>query len=175
MYVQRIYICVMNKPDLSNIICAFGLAVSDQLAVTTAQCLPRDEPAKAIAFIGREAGMTIRALSTHMKLSHAATLRMIGRLSEDGLVSRSMSQTDRRAVGLSLTDAGLKTYRQLLDARTTTAGFVIGGLKANEQEQLGRLLRKVLADIVPSPEEAVQCCRFCDVVACEDCPVNMPH
>ncbi|WP_306259498.1 MarR family winged helix-turn-helix transcriptional regulator [Pararhizobium sp. IMCC21322] len=162
----------MIKTDLSNIVCAFGLAVSDRLAVATARCLPRDEPAKAIAFIGRETDMTIRALSAHMQLSHAATLRMIDRLSDDGLVIRATSQTDRRAVGLSLTDDGLETYQQLLGARAATAGSVIEGLESSEQEQLKALLKKALASMVSSPEAAVQCCRFCDVVACSECPVN---
>lgn len=172
MCVQRIYIWGMIKANLSNIVCAFGLAVSDQLSEATARCLPRDEPAKAIAFLGRETGMTIRALSAHMKLSHAATLRMIDRLSDDGLVTRATSQTDRRAVGLSLTDAGLETYQQLLGARVATAGIVIKGLKASEQEQLKKLLGKALAGMVPPTEAAVQCCRFCDVEACAECPVN---
>lgn len=172
MCVQRIYLCAMVKTDLSNIVCAFGLAVSDQLAVATARCLPRDEPAKAIAFIGREAGMTIRALSAHMQLSHAATLRMIDRLSDDGLVIRATSQTDRRAVDLSLTNTGLETYQQLLGARVATAGFFIAGLKSSEQEQLKKLLRKALIGMVTSPDAAVQCCRFCDVAACDECPVK---
>lgn len=44
-------------------------------------------------------------------LSQSALSRVIGRLEEDGLVSRSMCQDDRRGIFVCLTDAGRARHR----------------------------------------------------------------
>jgi DNA-binding MarR family transcriptional regulator len=51
-------------------------------------------------------------LSGSVQLSQSALSRLIGRLEQDGLVTRSMCSEDRRGIYATLTDAGRERYEQ---------------------------------------------------------------
>lgn len=51
-------------------------------------------------------------LSGSVQLSQSALSRLVGRLEQDGLVTRSMCSDDRRGIYASLTDAGRERYEQ---------------------------------------------------------------
>lgn len=52
------------------------------------------------------------ALCDATQLSQSALSRLIGRLEQDGLVTRTMCSDDRRGIYASLTDAGRERYEQ---------------------------------------------------------------
>ena len=162
----------MTSIHPENVVGALALTLSDQIVATADTFLPRHEPAKAIAFIGRETGMTIQRLSDQMRLSHAATLRMVDRLVQDGMVCRSASAEDRRAVLLSLTGEGRRIYADILVARSACVTDALNALTKAERAQFGQLASKILAALAKTPDQAAQSCRFCDVPACKNCPVG---
>ena len=62
--------------------------------------------ASALALIAHKPGLSIRMLSVGVGLSHAATVRLVDRLSTEGLVERREHSTDGRTRSLHLTEAG---------------------------------------------------------------------
>lgn len=51
-------------------------------------------------------------LTEAVHLSQSATSRLVGRLEREGLVERAMCEMDRRGIFVTLTDEGLKRYRE---------------------------------------------------------------
>src|SRR3954451_5135523 len=63
-------------------------------------------------------GVTVGELAVDERVSTAAMSKRVSRLERDGLVTRTQSQTDRRQVGLTLTDEGQRTLRRVRSRRT---------------------------------------------------------
>ena len=73
--------------------------------------------------------------------------RAIARLRENGLLRRRVSAADQRAMQLSLTPAGWRTYRRILPRVRQQEREILGHLSAAEQGQLLRILAKLEAAI----------------------------
>ena len=63
-------------------------------------------------------GVTVGELAAEERVSTAAMSKRISRLERDGLVARTPSATDRRRVGLTLTEEGQRTLRRVRSRRT---------------------------------------------------------
>lgn len=163
----------MKSERLQNIIGALALAVSDDLQKDAARQVPRDEPAAAIALIGRSPGWTIRQLSLDLSLSHAATVRLVDRLVADELMLRSRSETDGRAVALYLTEEGEKRYQQILLQRHQRLETLLDCLSEAEKDALGHISEKLLAQIAITTDNRSRTCRFCDTGSCRTCPIDL--
>jgi DNA-binding MarR family transcriptional regulator len=59
-----------------------------------------------------ESACRMQQLSGTVHLSQSALSRVVGRLEDQGLASRSMCEDDRRGIYASLTPAGLERYEQ---------------------------------------------------------------
>lgn len=83
-------------------------------------------------------------LTDHVLLSQPALSRLVDRLVERGLVERCGDPADRRAVRLSLTEAGRATQRSIgrVHARDVAAAMA-QALSPQEMEQLAHLTRKL--------------------------------
>ncbi|WP_404818276.1 MarR family winged helix-turn-helix transcriptional regulator [Roseobacter sinensis] len=161
----------MDQRDL-NAVSALCLNFVDELGQAVAVFAPRNEPAQAIAYIGRAPSLTIRQLSGLLGLSHAATVRLVDRMCVDDLVSRRPSKEDGRAVELNLTAQGQERYKKMLNARSTLVKRRLSLLNKKDQAAFVQLARRLLSSRVYSAEDAARGCRFCDVEACYDCPVR---
>jgi MarR family transcriptional regulator, negative regulator of the multidrug operon emrRAB len=80
-------------------------------------------------------------------LSHSATVRMVDRLTEDGLVYRRAGP-DRRSVSILLTAPGRRTAERLRREREATLARLIAPLEPEERRTLLALAEKVLAGAV---------------------------
>ncbi len=161
----------MEQRDV-NSVSALCLNLADEIGQAVAAFAPRNEPAQAIAYIGRAPSLTIRHLSGLLGLSHAATVRLVDRICADGLVMRSPSEEDGRAVGLSLTAQGQERYENMLSARSVLVERTLSVLNKEDRVAFAQLARKLLSSCIYSAEDAARGCRFCDVEACHDCPVR---
>lgn len=161
----------MHQRD-ANVFSALCLHFADELGRAVGAFAPRSEPAQAIAYIGRATSLTIRHLSGLLGLSHAATVRLVDRMSDDGIVARSPSKVDGRAVELSLTAQGQECYAQMLSARSAIVERSLSVLSKDDQAAFMQLARKLLSSRTYCDEDAARGCRFCDVEACQDCPVR---
>jgi DNA-binding MarR family transcriptional regulator len=94
-------------------------------------------------------GIGGRELATRERVTPPAMSNHVDRLERDGLVSRTPSASDRRRVGLTLTDEGQRMLRRVRSRRTAWLATRLRGLSAEELEAveaavkpLSRLLRE---------------------------------
>jgi DNA-binding MarR family transcriptional regulator len=94
-------------------------------------------------------GVTVGELAAKENVSTAAMSKRVSRLERDGLVARTKSETDRRCVGLTLTEDGQRTLRRVRSRRTAWLASRLGALTSAElaavgaaAEPLARLLER---------------------------------
>lgn len=68
---------------------------------------------------------------------------VVDNLERDELVRRERSDTDRRVVRISLTNQGRRLIQRIFPAHARRVADLMGALGAEEQEQLGRLCKKL--------------------------------
>ena len=94
-------------------------------------------------------GITVGQLAAEERVSTAAMSKRVSRLERDGLVTRTKSETDRRQVGLSLTDDGQRTLRRVRSRRTAWLASRLDTLTTDELTAVGAAvdaLSHLLAD-----------------------------
>ena len=169
----RAYNLQMNDEKLVNIFGALALAVADDLLAEAQSEAPETGPAAAaISLLRHEPGMSIDQLRRGLPLSHPGTVRLVDRLTEDGLVVRQTSERDRRAVALKLTPAGERACSKIRTARGVSVGRALNALSADERVTLGGLVEKMLSTLVRGEDHCYAVCRLCDETACKECPVS---
>ncbi|MEA2979222.1 MAG: MarR family transcriptional regulator, organic hydroperoxide resistance regulator [Alphaproteobacteria bacterium] len=67
----------------------------------------------AVWYLERGGQMTVRAIADHMHVAAAHVTSEVGKLVERGLLTKKPDRTDRRAVGVGLTDASRDVFRRL--------------------------------------------------------------
>jgi DNA-binding MarR family transcriptional regulator len=77
-------------------------------------------------------GIGVRELATKERVSPPALSNHVDRLERDGLVSRTPSASDRRRVGLALTDEGQRVLRRVRSRRTAWLASRLGDLSPQE-------------------------------------------
>ena len=77
-------------------------------------------------------GVGVRELAARERVSPPALSNHVDRLERDGLVSRTPSATDRRRVGLTLTDEGQRVLRRVRSRRTAWLATRLRGLSPEE-------------------------------------------
>ena len=93
-------------------------------------------------------GIGVRELAARERVTPPALSNHVDRLERDGLVSRTPDASDRRRVGLTLTDEGQRVLRRVRSRRTAWLATRLRGLSPEELdaveaaiEPLSRLLR----------------------------------
>jgi DNA-binding MarR family transcriptional regulator len=79
-------------------------------------------------------GIGVRELAARERVTPPALSNHVDRLERDGLVSRTPSASDRRRVGLTLTDEGRRMLRRVRSRRTAWLATRLRGLSAEELE-----------------------------------------
>ena len=82
-------------------------------------------------------GVTVGELAADERVSTAAMSKRVSRLERDGLVARTPSETDRRRVGLTLTEDGQRTLRRVRSRRTAWLASRLGALTPAELAAVG--------------------------------------
>jgi DNA-binding MarR family transcriptional regulator len=82
-------------------------------------------------------GVTVGELAADERVSTAAMSKRVSRLGRDGLVTRTQSQTDRRRVGLTLTEDGQRTLRRVRSRRTAWLASRLSSLSPAELDAVG--------------------------------------
>ncbi|MER7012400.1 MarR family transcriptional regulator [Saccharopolyspora sp. NPDC000359] len=97
----------------------------------------------------RRAGGGLRPsqLTRETLSSGAATTKRLARLEGEGLISRTASQRDRREVDVQLTERGSELIDRLFPAQLERERRLLEPLRADEREQLGSLLAKLLGSL----------------------------
>jgi DNA-binding MarR family transcriptional regulator len=92
------------------------------------------EQSALLAAIDQNPGIGVRELAARERISPPAMSNHVDRLERDGFVSRSPHASDRRRVGLALTEEGKRMLRRLRRRRTAWLASRLGGLSPAELE-----------------------------------------
>ncbi len=167
-------------PHAANILGACGLAVADALRPALADEEAGGGPARSaalVALLNFASGAPVDVLRRALGLTHSRTVRIVDALAADGLVRRRRSPRDGRVVLVDLTASGRRAAGRIERRRAAVLGPLLCRLDAPEQDELARLLGKVLAGRTHSRDDARAICRLCDAEACGHhegrCPVTI--
>src|SRR3954447_19768245 len=83
-------------------------------------------------------------LAAQADLSTGAMTNRLDRLEDAGFVRRLPDENDRRSVQVELTPAGREAYERAVAAQAAKESLIAGALSPREQDELNRLLRKVM-------------------------------
>lgn len=97
----------------------------------------------AMSAIAAEPGMDQASVAARAAVDRATIGGVIDRLVDKGLVARSVSQTDRRARVLILTDSGAATLTRVKHAIAQVQDSLCAGLSDTERASLIALLTRV--------------------------------
>ena len=87
-------------------------------------------------------GMTLSDLSKRMMVSNGNLTGLVDRLVASGHVDRRVSATDRRALMISLTEAGRAEFRTMAAEHEGWIAELFGDMSQKDQKDLMRLLAK---------------------------------
>jgi DNA-binding MarR family transcriptional regulator len=98
-------------------------------------------------------GVGVNELAARERVSAPAMSNHVDRLERDGLVARTPSPSDRRRVGVTLTEEGKRVLRRVRSRRTAWLASRLGELDADElaavQAAIGPLSRLLGSEDVP--------------------------
>src|SRR5947209_992525 len=124
------------------------LRVSRELRRETREVGVSPEQVSLLVAIKYEPGIGLRDLAARERVSPPAMSNHVDRLERDGLVARTQSATDRRRVGLTLTDEGQRLLRKVRSRRTA---WLASRLKDLTPEQLAAIDAAIdpLSELLP--------------------------
>lgn len=135
----------MTDDQMANAFASLALRVADGMRESSKDAAKRGSSAPtALVFILKHSGQSIDALRKALTLSHSATVRLVEKLVEDGLVIKQQGR-DARSVALSCTSLGSKRAGNIIKARRNVVDKVIGVLSPAEKNNLEAILRKIPA------------------------------
>ncbi len=98
--------------------------------------------------VDSSAGVT--ELARLAQLNPGAMTRLLDRLEARGLLKRVADPSDRRALNIVLTEAGLVLWRDIRHCGQVVRDRAMHGLDAGQREQLVQMLGQVLQNLTPS-------------------------
>ena len=99
----------------------------------------------ALVIISRNAGLKLTELANILGIARSGAVALIDSLEGLGHVERRPSPTDRRALGLFMTEQGGQTLAEIIQAVQSHDQRAAGQLTPDEIAQLHHLLGKVMA------------------------------
>jgi DNA-binding MarR family transcriptional regulator len=99
-------------------------------------------------------GVTVGGLAADERVSTAAMSKRVSRLGREGLVTRTQSETDRRCVGLTLTEEGQRVLRRVRSRRTAWLASRLGALSPAELAAVGAALEPLAQLLEPGEARA---------------------
>jgi DNA-binding MarR family transcriptional regulator len=125
--------------------------------------------------IDNDPGSSIELIASHIGLTHSATVRLVDKLVERGLVEKGRAAKDARAQSLMLSKAGKRVVQQLHAARNRVIDGLLSGLDTGRRQGLEEAIRAILHRCVEPGREADVTCRVCDDRRCtpDICPIRV--
>jgi DNA-binding MarR family transcriptional regulator len=160
----------------ANILGALAQLIQDRVESAWQSALDLSPMAAAsLAQIDSEPGCSIEQVAGRIGLTHSATVRIIDKLAERGLVEKDRARKDARAQSLTLSKAGKRTVQQLHAARNQVADDLVASLDPAQRTALEHAIRAILHRTVEPGREADVTCRVCDESRCapDICPIRV--
>jgi DNA-binding MarR family transcriptional regulator len=160
----------------ANILGALAVLIQDRVESAWQSDLDLSPmAAAALVQIDGEPGCTIELVAGRIGLTHSATVRVIDKLAERGLVEKDRARKDARAQSLTLSKAGKRTAQQLHAARNQVTDDLLAGLDSAQRKALEAAISAILHRTVEPGREADVTCRVCDDRRCSPdiCPIRV--
>jgi len=167
---------VRDTGHTANILGALAVLIQDRVEGTWQSSLDLSPmAAAALVQIEGEPGCSIELVAGRIGLTHSATVRVIDKLAERGLVEKDRARKDARAQSLKLSKAGKRIAQQLHEARNQVTDDLLAGLAPAQRTALEQAIRAILHRCVEPGREADVTCRVCDDRRCspEICPIRV--
>jgi DNA-binding MarR family transcriptional regulator len=160
---------------LENLLGVTALAAADRTTAAIAEALGSGGAAPGVlVHLAAYPGESAEALHHVLRISQPATVQVVQRLVERGLVERRPGR-DRRTHALHLTPDGRRVHAALLQRRGEVLTQLLAPLSEAERERLVPLLEKIVSGLADDWPEALTVCRLCDRGACcraPGCPLG---
>ena len=160
----------------ANILGALAVLIQDRVEGSWQASLDLSPmAAAALVQIENEPGCSIELVAGRIGLTHSATVRVVDKLAERGLVEKDRARKDARAQSLSLSKAGKRVLEQLHEARNRATDELLSGLPPAQRKALDEAISAILHRCVePGPEGDITC-RVCDDRRCSPdiCPIRL--
>jgi len=156
-----------------NIFGALVLTLHDQIRQHTDRAVGMTgEAAAAVVVIGNLPHRSINFLRQALLMTHSGAVRLIDKLVGSRFVRRERVAGDGRTSELTLTRAGARVAKSILQVRHKIIADALTTLSSEEQDQLRRITERLLA-AVTKEEWADAMCRLCDESSCplRACPI----
>ncbi|MBK5222145.1 MAG: MarR family transcriptional regulator [Acidimicrobiia bacterium] len=157
---------------VENLLGAIAIAVGDEIreAVEGAAGHGSGGPAALSSLVDRP-GQSIESLRRTLSLSHSATVRLVDRLEDDGLVMRRPA-VDGREVGLVLTARGRRRAMRVHQQRRAVLSRAVAGLSTQERRELEATLERLVRTQAVVHDDPRPICRLCEMNVCplRSCP-----
>jgi MarR family transcriptional repressor of emrRAB len=154
---------------VANLAGALSVALAERLRDQS------DSDSAALVTLYERGALRIEFLRRVIGLSHSATVRLVDRLSDEGLVVR-LPGPDARSVSVCLRPRGRRRARSLRERREEALSGALAALDKRELAVFGRLTEKLLAQVTSDRWQARRICRLCDHEVCQSgagCPVDL--
>ena len=117
------------------------------LALGEARCLAAIGNAVAGNALSNKKSISINDLAAAANLNKAQASRAAQALVARSLALKTSSETDGRGIALSLTEAGLAVWQQVMQLIAKRNESIFGCLTEVEQDQLGKMLDKIAKNV----------------------------
>jgi DNA-binding MarR family transcriptional regulator len=155
---------------LENLLGVAVLAGADRTSAAIVDALGSGGAAPgAIVHLAAYPGESAEALHRVLGISQPATVQVVQRLVDRGLVERRPGR-DRRTHALHLTPYGRRVHGELLERRRDALTELLAPLSDAERERLAPLLEKIVSGLAEDRPAALTVCRQCDRGACCSAP-----
>ena len=118
---------------------------------------------------------SIGEIAQGLSISHPAAVRMVGRLSQKGLVRKTTFDADRRVSEVELTDLGRSIVTAVEEVRLLPIRDGLRGLSFAEREGLVRGLEKLVSNILKDRKIVEFACLRCGEQHNGECVINRAH
>jgi DNA-binding MarR family transcriptional regulator len=102
---------------------------------------------RALRMLDRHDGLRLSELAGHLRIAPRSVTEVVDGLEQRGLVVRTPDREDRRAVRLTITDAGLAVNAAVQEARSAEAERLFLVLDPADRDHLRRILTTLLAEL----------------------------
>jgi MarR family transcriptional repressor of emrRAB len=160
----------------ANILGALAVLIQDRVESAWQSDLDLSPmAAAALVQIDGEPGCPIELVAGRIGLTHSATVRVIDKLAERGLVEKDRARKDARAQSLTLSKAGKRVAQQLHAARNRVTDDLLAGLDSAQRKAMEGAISAILHRTVEPGREADVTCRVCDDRRCSPdiCPIRV--
>ncbi len=162
-----------HSKDTVNQVAAFARRL--EMVVNAGLCERFNRPLSditALVSIMHCNAFNIGWLANVLELTHSATVRLVDRMENDGLISR-LAKDAKKQVGLSISTKGKKLAKEILSVRHELASNLLTPLSAEQMDTLASLARVTLAGNIEDELAAYKTCALCDESGCgAGCPTS---